>query len=304
MQIPAYPQSVPIMLSHRAILHPLLCTHQSGISEYSFANLYLFRNSYQYELTRVDGAHAICGVENGNRFWIFPSGIPPASRLRQLCSDGAMVKCIAESEQEAAEQIAREMQYTLVCSRADFDYLYLRQDLATLRGRKFHKKRNLVNNFKQHYQHELRPLNAHEVAPAMRVLEAWHAEHREQENDYHATREALARLAELMLCGYILYAEGEPIAFALGEGLACHRMHVVHFEKGLAPYTGVYQYINMAYAATLPRHYEYINREQDMGDSGLRQAKMTYRPAGFVKKYRLVPPALAPLFTAHEEPPA
>jgi hypothetical protein len=43
--------------------------------------------------------------------------------------------------------------------------------------------------------------------------------------------------------------------------------------------------MNQAFAAALPRFFTYLNREQDLGDEGLRQAKMTYRPSGFVKKY-------------------
>jgi len=65
-------------------------------------------------------------------------------------------------------------------------------------------------------------------------------------------------------------------------------MWVTHFEKAvLQPrYKGVYQYVNQAFVSLLPERYELINREQDLGDSGLRQAKQSYRPAGFVKKYR------------------
>jgi hypothetical protein len=43
--------------------------------------------------------------------------------------------------------------------------------------------------------------------------------------------------------------------------------------------------MSQAFAAGLPRFFTHINREQDLGDEGLRQAKMTYRPAGFVRKY-------------------
>lgn len=300
MNISAYPQSDPLALEHRAALHPLLCTHESGISEYSFANLYLFRGTYQYQVTKIDGEYALHGLEGGAHFWIFPQGLPKMARLRELCSNGEMVKCIAASERAASERAASELGYQLVGSRADFDYLYLRENLASLRGRKFHKKRNLVNNFTQTHLHELRPLGADEVAPALRILEEWHKAHEGDGDDYHAAKEALERLGELQLCGYILYAEGRAVAFALGEGLARHRMHVIHFEKGIAGYTGVYQYINMAYATALPHHYEYINREQDMGDAGLRQAKMTYRPDGFVEKYRLIPPELAERYISTE----
>jgi hypothetical protein len=62
-------------------------------------------------------------------------------------------------------------------------------------------------------------------------------------------------------------------------------MFGIHFEKGIDEYKGIYQYINQNFAASLDEHYVYINREQDLGDEGLRQAKMTYRPIGFVRKY-------------------
>ena len=61
----------------------------------------------------------------------------------------------------------------------------------------------------------------------------------------------------------------------------------MHYEKAIGEYKGIYQFINRAFASVLPRDFKYINREQDLGDPGLRQAKMTYRPYGFVKKYQV-----------------
>jgi len=49
---------------------------------------------------------------------------------------------------------------------------------------------------------------------------------------------------------------------------------------------GMYQYVNQSFAAVLPERYEWINREQDLGDAGLRQAKAGDTPAGHVTKYR------------------
>ena len=62
-------------------------------------------------------------------------------------------------------------------------------------------------------------------------------------------------------------------------------MFVIHFEKALDEYKGIYQYLNQSFAESLPRFFTLINREQDLGNEGLRQAKMTYRPCEFVKKY-------------------
>jgi hypothetical protein len=61
---------------------------------------------------------------------------------------------------------------------------------------------------------------------------------------------------------------------------------VIHFEKAVSDYKGLYQFMNQSFAAILPGKYKFINREQDLGNEGMRQAKMTYRPIGFVKKYR------------------
>lgn len=62
-------------------------------------------------------------------------------------------------------------------------------------------------------------------------------------------------------------------------------MFALHFEKCIDEYKGIYQAVNQFFAASLPPDCLYVNREQDLGDEGLRQAKMTYRPCGFVKKH-------------------
>jgi hypothetical protein len=63
----------------------------------------------------------------------------------------------------------------------------------------------------------------------------------------------------------------------------------MQFEKAVLDeeFRGIYQFINQAFASLLPEKYETINREQDLGDPGLRQAKESYRPMGFVKKYKI-----------------
>lgn len=119
----------------------------------------------------------------------------------------------------------------------------------------------------------------------MEVLEEWRRE-REGPGDYLAAREALERVDELQLCGGIYYVDGRPAAYTLGEEIAMGETFVIHFEKAVGDYKGLYQFINQSFASILPENYKTINREQDLGDEGLRQAKMTYRPLGFVKKYR------------------
>jgi len=193
--------------------------------------------------------------------------------------------------------------YIVKEDRDNFDYLYNREDLATLNGRAYHKKRNLVNGFVSTYSCEQRPLTSARVPDAIAVLDQWKAA-KGIEGDYVAAREALELFDVLGLRGAVYYIEDKPVGWCLGERLAKGRMFAIHFEKAIDTYKGIYQFINQAFAQSLPKQYLYINREQDLGDEGLRQAKMTYHPVGFVKKYMVEHPEIAHFEPKPIEPPA
>ena len=141
-----------------------------------------------------------------------------------------------------------------------------------------------MNAFINSYKYEERPFEAELVPQAIEVLDRWRAD-KNLEGDYVAAREALELFAALEMKGAMYYVDGNPAGWCLGESVAKGKMFAVHFEKGIEEYKGIYQFINQAFAETLPKHFTHINREQDLGDEGLRQAKMTYRPSGFVRKY-------------------
>ena len=120
----------------------------------------------------------------------------------------------------------------------------------------------------------------------MNILDGWRAT-QDQDGDYASAQEALELYEELDLCGVLYFVEGMPAAYILGEELVKSKSYVIHFEKALTNYRGIYQFVNKSFSSLLPDKYKFINREQDLGNEGLRQAKMSYRPCGFVKKYRV-----------------
>jgi hypothetical protein len=63
---------------------------------------------------------------------------------------------------------------------------------------------------------------------------------------------------------------------------------VIHFEKGCPDYKGSYQAINKLFLENDDSTCEMVNREQDLGDEGLRKAKLSYHPVGYVKKYEVI----------------
>lgn len=280
--IPDYPEFSKFTMELRPELHPLFKKLKEGISEFTFANLYLFRETHNYQISMLSGnLLLITGSDNEKSFFMLPFGLPEKSILDELFHQFNSMKCVSESH----AVMLTDMGYLTTEDRDNFDYLYSREELVILPGSKFHKKRTLINAFMGNYSYQGKPLRKEYMGDAIGVLEEWRQE-REGPGDYVAAREALEKVDELQLCGGIYYVDGRPSAYTLGEEIALGETFVIHFEKAIGDYKGLYQFINQSFASILPEKYKTINREQDLGDEGLRQTKITYRPVGFVKKYR------------------
>ena len=280
--IPEYPQSTEFSLALRQLLHPLFQQLPDGISEFTFANLYLFREAHRYRLARLaDNNIVITGRDKDRPFFMLPFGLPGEDILRGLFADHLDMKCVSASQ----AQELRARGYLLREDRDNFDYLYRRQDLAELSGRRFSQKRNHIKAFINNYDYRGEPLTEAHLPAALSILDHWRAQ-RDDPADYEAAREALEKSEELQLCGGIYYVDNRPAAYSLGEELMQGRSFVIHFEKAVSGYKGLWQFVNQVFASILPDKYETVNREQDLGDEGLRAAKLSYKPAGFVMKYR------------------
>jgi uncharacterized protein len=298
MTVPCYPDFIPLSLELKDAMHPRLSLTADGVSEFTFSGLYLFRNRYDYRISRniphpfnsklligEEGGFIISGKHNGKTFFSTPCEPPNDDILDSLFSTHDYWKNISQSVLFPVKEKLEKKGIVFAEDRDNFDYLYYRNDLAELAGKKYHKKKNHVNNFLAAYpDHELRQMNASLVPAAIEILERWRKD-KNEDGDYRAAREALDLFDSLTLRGAIFFIGGKPAAYCLGESIARGKMFAVHFEKAVEEYKGIYQFVNQAFAASLPRFFTLINREQDLGNEGLRQAKMTYRPCGYVQKY-------------------
>lgn len=286
MCIPNFPEFIPVDLELRDELQPLLARTKDGVSEYTFSNIYLFRKRYDYRISRIKGQTLIIsGCQGKQRFFMTPCASPGHKILMELFETHDYWKGISDSVLSNCRACLECHGVDIVEDRDNFDYLYLRSNLAELPGKKYHKKRNLVNAFVNAYRCETTPLTLKTAPDALTVLERWRMD-KEIDGDYAAAREALELLDKLKMQGMIFYVDGIPAAWCLGESLGRGKMFAVHFEKAVDEYKGIYQFMNQTFAASLSGDYRFINREQDLGDEGLRQAKMSYRPSGFVRKYK------------------
>ncbi len=286
--IPAFPNFEPISSYMHDELHPFLNNLLGGISEFTFLSLLMHQKKYNYEISALGNkVYALTGKDKEGFFFTVVGGCPGKSNALQLIEKFKRWKNISEDVCESCKEVFASLGFELIDDRDNADYLYFREKLASLAGKSLHKKRNLANNFEKTYNCEVRPLDITTAADAGDVLDEWQMTRPEGlASDYEQCFSALSLLAFTEQYGWIVYANGKPVGWALGEYIASGNMFVVHFEKGLDEYKGVYQFVNRATAQNLPETVTYINREQDLGDEGLRQAKMTYRPAGFVNKYQ------------------
>jgi len=290
LMIPNYPDFAPISWEMQEDLHPRLVMLKDGISEFTFANLFLFREKYGYTLSTLPDMHLVISGrdDGGRRFFMLPCGTSDLKLIEDLFKSHDYLKNFPESAVESFRIDLEKNGYEVHEDRDNFDYLYMRKDLAHLSGKKLHKKRNLVNAFINNYNYEEKWISDENRKDTLAVLDKWR-EGREEAGDYDAARESIETMDRFNLKGCLTYVDGQPAAYSLGEPLVHGRCFAIHFEKALSEYKGIYQFVNRSFASMLPRHYVHINREQDLGNPGLRQAKMSYRPCGFVKKYKVYP---------------
>lgn len=177
------------------------------------------------------------------------------------------------------------------------DYVYLAEDLAQLKGNKYSKKRNLINQFERKYLSEDRvtvaPITPADIDDCLEHLEEWCLTNDcdgEGRGDLACEKEAakytLKHLETLGSKGLLLRIDGVINAFGIGTRLTSD-MGVLNFEKAFSDIKGLYQYFDRECARVLFQGFRYINKENDMGEEGLRRAKKSYHPDRIVKAYQL-----------------
>jgi hypothetical protein len=199
---------------------------------------------------------------------------------------------IARADQRLTEELRDRPEFTITPTRDHFDYVYLSESLGKLAGRKYSKKRNHINQFLRYYEYDYQPLTPELVSGCIDLAEVW-CEQRLCEEDISLQHEfcgisdALHNLDYLEMDGGTIVIDGKIQAFALGERLN-NNVAVVHIEKANPEYRGIYPMMTREFSAhRWMNTVKYINREQDVGEPGLRRAKESYYPDHLVEKYEI-----------------
>lgn len=171
------------------------------------------------------------------------------------------------------------------------EYIYLTEKLCSLPGAKLHKKKNLISQFiRNNPDYKVVPIDRNTLEACIDFNNKWHEEKNSAEaslaHEKTAMNSAFTYYSELGLEGVAVYAGDTMLAFSIFSRQNSDT-YTVHFEKADRNIKGAAQVINWETAKYLKEKSKYINREQDLGDPGLRQAKLSYAPEYLLKNYSL-----------------
>lgn len=291
-----FPEFKRIELQDRDFIQEVLNKYQPQTSEWTFTNLFIWQNHYQFQWTTYKNNLIILCASNGSYFFQ-PIGLESRLKVTRMLlrwlrdEKGEIEPRIEKADQRLITEIKEADDINVEPTREQFDYIYRTEDLIKLAGRKYHQKKNHLNSFLKNNQFTYEPLTERYVKQCLDLSDTWCQLHRCEEDmnllgEWEAIRKALNNFSALKIQGGVVLINDKVEAFALGE-LLNNSTAVVHIEKANPEIRGSYAIINQQFCEKTWQNTEYINREQDLGEPGLRQAKESYNPVQLVEKYRI-----------------
>lgn len=279
---------------------PIMASEGYNSTESSFVILYTWCNLFNAEIA-LDGDTVFVRAGKGDKV----SYLPP------LCGDmKTSLEKIYKTEKAAgrsprfhsvtarmreAMDAAFPGEFTYTENRNSFDYIYSREALATLTGKKLNAKRNRFNKFIKSYEgrYTYSNMTADDIPEVLKFQQKWISLASDKDGmnvlEYETTaiERLLSFFEKFSLRGGVLRVDGELCAYCIGAKISENTLDVM-VEKGDYAFDGVYQAINKFFCENNCGDVEFINREEDMGVEGLRRAKLSYQPQELLVKYSAV----------------
>lgn len=266
--------------------------------EYAFANLLSWGELYQLSFY-VDSGRL--WIHNGTEDYLYfplgdavtPSDLWQASqKMKSQGFSGVLDQVPYAYYVQHKPELDVHFRFEM---KEDFlDYVYSAEKLTYLSGEKLSKKRNLLHQFESLYPNwSVRPMaGKSELFWIQEFVPQWAAT---AGHDGGSVEEDVEALRQVFDCwdsggfeGIVIEVDTKVIAFAI-YSVPTHAMSIIHFEKALRDYKGASQIINRETARYLLSRVQWLNREQDLGVPGLRQAKRSYDPDYMIEVGFLIP---------------
>ncbi len=288
-------------------LAPLFYARPNKTCDSGMLDTYLWGNYYNTKICVPDGRAVLMLMHDGGESF---SSMPWCREEDLQHYFGVLERYFNEelgkplkiylADEEAVEALRlKENPDYLVREETDLrDYLYDGEKMRTLAGRKYQKKRNQTHKFEREYagRWEYRSMHHDDFSSIEAFLDDWFARRiLEEENALDSLQAELLGLKLLIdhsdeipcKCGAV-YIDGRMAALSIGSFNNLEKMAVVSVEKADPDIDGIYQVINQQFLIHEFPDAVIVNREDDLGLPGLRQAKESYNPIGYARKYMVL----------------
>jgi hypothetical protein len=295
--MPTFPEFKPIELEDRDAIKERLWEYQPETSEINFANFFIWRSHYGLAWSTYKEWLLLVGDTKNGLHALPPIGPPERGPVARTLLDwlgkerNVPEPRIDRADRKLVSELEKEHDFLFEPTRDHFDYLYRTQDLIRLEGKNYRAKRNHLNYLLRSHQYIYEPINESHIDACLLLSQNWCDIRRCKEDlnllgEWDATREALSHFRELQLEGGVIIINGRVEAFTLGE-LLNEETVVVHIEKANTEIRGLYAAINQQFCEKRWANLPFVNREQDLGEAGLREAKLSYNPERLIEKFRV-----------------
>jgi len=290
MYIKPYPGFEALDKEMKSLFSDAFLKLKPAISEFTFTNLYCWREAYKFSVSMLDNFIILRSGEEQTAQFFLPIGegaVKPI--IREIISDTK--KPFIRLPGPAAGIFKNDNSFNVKFDRDNSDYLYKIEDLRLLKGRKYDAKRNFIKKFKSMYDYEYIKLDSSNAGECLEFEERWcvvkNCDKIEGLNkERQAIREMINNFGYFNLIGAVIKVKKSICAVAIAEMLNPNTL-VMHILKANPAMQGLYQVMLNDFLLNETGAFEYINFEQDLGVSGLRQSKLSYNPFQIVKKYTL-----------------
>ena len=288
-----------LTLEDKALFQRYLRGQNFRLISYDFNSFYMWRNWDPYTFCVIEDALCVKSGYLGDGTLLFPLADSENAILRATES---VIRWYQEHDlffmmSEIGEDMVAFYERHWPCRflaeefRPGFNYVYRQRDLATLPGKLYRGKRNHIRRFlKACPDCRCLPMDCSLIPGCVEELCSWYAR-QDQNNidlqqEHQGVLDALIHWEKLDCTGAAIQVKNKVVAFTFGSPLNRDTFGI-HAEKADTDIPGIYQAINHVFSRDYCSGFRYINRAEDMGDPGLRQAKMQYHPCHMEKKYFL-----------------
>ena len=274
-----------LALSDRVAMQAVTLPSGRRNCNYTFANLVGWKFLFGTEVCVLDNAVVLRYTFDGQRaYMVCTSEALSLELIEPLLDDsnGSLILIgLEDSQVVQLSTLNSQLSTNIEPVRNQYDYIYRRTDLATLHGRHLDAKRNHIHRFRaEHPDFEYRPLTPEFFDECRRLTEIWQ-EFKDASDTINAERQVMETIFSnwdaLGMTGGSIFVDGRMAAFTYGSAVTTDTFDVC-VEKADRHVEGAFAIINQQFAEHLPEQYVYLNREEDMGIPGLRQAKLSYHP--------------------------